>query len=94
MGFETPQTIHLEWPAEFSDEEIKILEEAAAIYNTMHNLDQMGMSDTANNLTKNSEELLKQAKEICQSKEGKNYTLETLIENTQKGAENKYQTTN
>lgn len=84
MSFESPQENILHWPEEFNVEEIKTLEEAAAVYNTMHNLDQMGMADTADTLTQNNEELLKKAQEICQAK---GYKLETLIENTQKEAE-------
>lgn len=95
MDFETSnlaskkENVKLEWPTEFNAEEIKILEEAAGIYNGMHNLDQFGMGDTGETLAMESEEILKQAQTICT---GKGYRLETLIEQVQNEAEKKYTT--
>ena len=76
--------VHLEWPAEFSAEEIAALEDAARIYNTTHNLDQLAME---HNLLRNSTEKLAQAKAIC---EAKGHRLESLIETVQAEAEKKY----
>ncbi|MBP9802488.1 hypothetical protein KBC40_02780 [Patescibacteria group bacterium] len=94
MGFETSNltpenAVHLEWPAEFTTEEIQILEEAAKVYNGMRNLDQMGMGDTADTMAQNDVELLQNAKKICESKE---YRLESLIEQVQTEAEQNYTT--
>ncbi len=89
-SLEAPKNeVHLEWPAEFDAEEIKILEEAAGIYNAMHNLDQYGMGDTKEILALDSDETLKKATEICEKKGYGN--LATLITKVQEEAEEKYQ---
>lgn len=89
MDFETPtlepkKEVHLEWPAEFSPEEIAILEEATRVYNASHNLAQLGMD---HELLRNSTETLAQAKAICEAKGDR---LESLIESVQAEAEKKY----
>jgi hypothetical protein len=94
MGFETPNLtseneVQLKWPAEFTTEEIQILEEASGIYNAMHNLGQLGREDTQKTLAIHSDETLRNAKKIC---EDKGYRLESLIEQVQTEAEKNYTT--
>lgn len=84
---EPKQEVHLEWPAEFSAEEILVLEAASGIYNTMHRLDQLGMGDTSEALVIDSDETLRKAKKIC---EDKGHRLESLIEQVQAEAEQNY----
>lgn len=93
MGFETStleskKEVPLKWPTEFTTEEIQTLEEATGIYNTMHRLDQLGMADTKETLAMDSDPILINAKKIC---EDKGYRLESLIEQVQAEAEEKYQ---
>ncbi len=100
MSHETPsltpesETIHLEWPAEFSPEEIRILEEAAGIHNTRQRLGHMGMADTVNSLEEVENKIWEEAETIFKNKKSDLqdlHTLEDLIESVQAKAEENYQ---